>query len=106
MIFDALRQDVRAARLLRKSPVFTSTAALSLAIGIGANAAIFSLVNALLLRSVPGVSDPETLVDVGRVRRGRGFDTSSYPDDFDLQHGVSALRHALKIDPPRALRLD
>jgi macrolide transport system ATP-binding/permease protein len=58
-------QDVRfAARQLRKTPVFTLTALLTLALGIGANAAIFTLVDAVLLKNLP-VSDPKTLVRLG-----------------------------------------
>src|SRR5713101_165037 len=55
-------RDVRfGVRLLAKSPVFTATAALLLAVGISANTLIFSIVNALLLRPLP-VSHPENLV--------------------------------------------
>ena len=79
-------QDARfALRLLRKSPLFTVTAALSLAIGIGANATIFSVGSAMLLRPMPGLADPDRLVDVGRVSRGSGFDTVSYPNFVDLR---------------------
>ena len=54
-------QDVRyAARMLRRSPLFTAVAIGSLAIGIGANTAIFSLVNAIMLKSLP-VPDPQDL---------------------------------------------
>ncbi len=56
--------DLRlAVRALRATPIVTAVAILSLALGIGANTAIFSLVNSLLLRSLP-VANPQRLVTV------------------------------------------
>lgn len=61
---ETLWQDVRyALRLLRRSPAFTAVALLSLALGIGANTAIFELLDAVRLRSLP-VSRPEEFVEV------------------------------------------
>ena len=58
-----------ALRTLRKAPAFTAAAVLSLALGIGANTAIFTFINALALRPLP-VRDPSALVDVSARRRG------------------------------------
>ena len=60
-IEDLVRDTRYSMRLLAKSPAFTCTAILSLALGIGANTAIFSLVDAVLLRTLP-VSRPAELV--------------------------------------------
>src|SRR5579872_6032460 len=62
---ESLVQDIRCAlRQLRRTPGFTATVLLTLALGIGANSAIFTLVNAILLRNLP-VPDPKTLIRIG-----------------------------------------
>jgi predicted permease len=73
---DAILRDLRYAfRQLRRNPGFTATVLLTLSVAIGANTAVFSMVNALLLRPLP-YSEPERLASVMRnYSSGAGFDT-------------------------------
>jgi predicted permease len=77
-IDDARRDAVHATRILRRNPLFTLTAALSLAIGIGANTAIFTVANALLFKDPAGVVEPGRLVDIGGSRGDGGLNPASY----------------------------
>jgi predicted permease len=95
--------DLRfALRQLWKSPGFTLVAVLTLALGIGANTAIFSVVNAVLLKPLPFPS-PARLVAVGSTNlkdpdRAHQFNSLSYPDFFDFRNqnhtfqGISCYR--------------
>ncbi len=76
-LFDELSQDLRyALRMMRRNPVVTTVAVASLAIGIGANTAVYSMLNALLLRPLP-VSNPERLVLL-REASARGAGSSDW----------------------------
>jgi ABC-type antimicrobial peptide transport system permease subunit len=89
---DVKRDVVHAARLVRRNPVFALTATLSLAIGIGANTAIFTVANALLFRGPVGVAEPERLVDIGTRRDGNaGMDPTSYPVYLDIRERTTTL---------------
>ena len=77
-----------AIRRLRRSPAFTLVAIVSLGLGIGANTAMFSLVNAIIIRDTP-YENPETLVDVYIAQQGFSHATLSYPDYLTILEGAS-----------------
>ena len=81
-------QDLRyGQRMLRKHPGFTVVAVLSLAIGIGANSAIFSLVNAFLLQET-AFDRPEELVNLYGATPTSPYSTMSYPDFEEIRDGT------------------
>ena len=71
---------------VRQNPGFTATAVLSLALGIGANTAIFSLIDAIMLKPIP-VSHPESLVVLGSFSRNERVGDFGYPDYVFLRDG-------------------
>ncbi|MGE3190091.1 MAG: ABC transporter permease [Vicinamibacterales bacterium] len=96
--------DLRhALRLLRRSPLFTVTSVLSIAIGVGATAAIFSLADGLLFKTPAGVVGGPSLVEIGRTNEGGsgGLDNFSYPVFSDLREGsrLVASMAAVRFDP-------
>ncbi|MGA7919781.1 MAG: ABC transporter permease [Candidatus Acidiferrales bacterium] len=83
---ELLLQDVRfGLRTLRKSPGFTAVAILTLAIGIGGNATVFSWIKAALLNPLPGVEHSEQIVAVETIMPSGEYHTSSYPDYRDIR---------------------
>jgi predicted permease len=98
--FETLLQDVQyAARLLRRNPLFALTAALSLAIGIGATTTVFTVANGLLLSVPAGVSEPDRLVEIARVEKGDfGVEPISYPDYLAVQERSTTLQGVYGYD--------
>ena len=92
--FDTVLGDIRYGATLVRNPIFTLTAALSLAIGIGATTTIFTVANGLLLRSAIGVTDPGRLVDITRSKdAGWPWNRSciSYPDYLEVRRRATTL---------------
>jgi predicted permease len=94
-ILETFFQDLRfAARMLRKSPGFTAIAVLTLALGIGANTAVFTMTNGLMLRTLP-VRDPGRLVELLHQYPGEpafnGFSWDAYQTIRDGNHVFSDL---------------
>ena len=98
-------QDVRyGARVLKRSPGFTATSVFTLALAIGANAAIFSLVEAVLLRMLP-VREPHSLVIVRALNRQGGRDSFSHTD-YEWLRDHSRAFSAMSASAVRKMTLD
>ena len=99
---DSLRQDVRyAIRRLLKSPGFTLVAVLTLALGIGANSAIFSVVNGVLLKPLP-YAEPDRLVGLYHLFEGHRA-TMSGPNFTDVRKMSKTLADAAAISRSRVI---
>src|SRR5215467_4123485 len=100
---DTARQDLLFAfRLFRKSPGFTATAILTLALGIGANTTIFSWVRSVLLNSLPGVADAERVVALESVAPNGEWVPNSYLDFRDLRDNCK-LAEKMSVTKPMDL---
>jgi predicted permease len=90
-MLDALFQDLRyALRALRSSPAFAAVAILSLALGIGANTAIFSLIDSVMLKTLP-VQHPEELLQVTTVQYHDSFSNPLWEQVRDRQDVFSSI---------------
>ncbi|MFH1764939.1 MAG: ABC transporter permease, partial [Gemmatimonadota bacterium] len=74
-----------AVRMLFKNPLFTIAAVATLALGIGLNTAVFSAVYELVLKPLPGVHEPDELVQLYRSWPGISYGSNSIPHYFDLR---------------------
>jgi hypothetical protein len=86
---NAIASDIRLAiRRARKRPGFTLVALLSLTLGIGANTAVFSLVNAILLRRAP-IPHPEQIAEIYQKQLDFPYAPFSYPDYIDFKRATT-----------------
>ena len=85
-MLDNLLRDLRYTfRMFARNPGFTAIVLLTLALGIAANTAVFSVVSAILLRPLPGIRHPDRLVSLYRIQNGQTFDDMGYPDYRDYR---------------------
>lgn len=100
-MMDTVLQDVRsAARSLTKAPGFVAIAVTTLALGIGANTAIFSLVDSVLLRPPAHIEEPDELITIYTSDfSGPAYGANSRPDFEDFRTQVPAIEDAIAFSP-------
>ncbi len=100
---DGLAQDLRhAVRSLLRRPGFAGVAVLVLSVGIGVNTAVFSLVNAVLLRPLPAVRAPQELLYLYSDSRESGLGSLTYGDYLLLREGTAGFTGMFAVSRDRA----
>jgi predicted permease len=96
----SLLQDLRYGfRVLRKNPGFTAVAVLTLALGIGASTTVFSWIDAVLLRPLPGVANPSELVALETLTPNHEFIANSFPDYRDYRDHLTLVSGLAAAQP-------
>lgn len=96
MWWEEMKSDLAwGVRSLTRAPGFAAFATCTLALGIAANTSIFSVANGLFLRALPGISNPETLVEISR---GPGFISVSYPIFEHFRDNAASLEDVAAFD--------
>ena len=108
---DAIRHDVAyALRQIRRAPAFTTAVVGSFALGIGANATMFGIIDRLLLRAPAHVANPERIVEIGEMRHFAGEEyrsaSFSYPAFKDYRDRIPAFAGIAAASYPRDMDLD
>src|SRR3569833_749381 len=96
-----------AVRSLLKTPWFTAVVAVTLALGIAANTAVFSWTRGVLLEPLKGISEPQRLYDLETASRAGNYDQSSYPDFRDYRDSSRSLAGVIAFnDQPLTMGTD
>ncbi|HSY01328.1 MAG TPA: ABC transporter permease [Acidobacteriaceae bacterium] len=102
---ETLLQDVRyGVRMIARNPMFAAVTILTLAVGIGASTTAFSWINAVLLRPLSGVADPQRLVALESVTPGGEWVPNSYPDYQDFRDQLQLLQ-SIAVTHPAAFSI-
>jgi putative ABC transport system permease protein len=107
-MMDSLLQDLKLAlRALVRNPGFASLSVVTLAVGIGANATLFTWMNAVLLEPLPGTRAPLQLTEVLGTSRSEAHISMSYPDYRDLRDGSRSFSGVVAAnEQPASLAID
>lgn len=99
---DTLSVEIKqAVRVFRRSPGFAAAVLVTLGIGVGGTTAIFSLVNGLLLKPIPGLEEPSRLVALQASEYGGAFGVGSYVDYLDFVERTRAFQALAAFKPRR-----